>query len=179
MTNQNDDMFLRAFAFTVANEGGYVFDPADLGGATNHGITIATLSQYLGRKASIDEVKALTYSSVEPIYKKLYWLPLGCDKLASYVVAAALFDTGVLFGIGVAIRYAQISLNLCGVKVKVDGLTGRQTTFALNSVNAADFIKVYHQQFLNRISHIVAARPENTKFKAGWTNRVNKLFLLA
>ena len=36
--------FAACLAFTLKYEGGYVDHPSDPGGATNHGVTIATLS---------------------------------------------------------------------------------------------------------------------------------------
>src|SRR4051794_13371623 len=40
------DLFAECLAFTLAQEGGYVDDPYDPGGATNMGITLATLRQW-------------------------------------------------------------------------------------------------------------------------------------
>ena len=40
------DQFDPCLGFTLAQEGGYVDDPADPGGATNMGITLATLRHW-------------------------------------------------------------------------------------------------------------------------------------
>jgi lysozyme family protein len=40
------DRFDICLAFTLKTEGGYVDNPADPGGATNMGITLATLRQW-------------------------------------------------------------------------------------------------------------------------------------
>jgi lysozyme family protein len=40
------DMFDACLAFTLREEGGYVDDPADIGGATNMGITLASYRQW-------------------------------------------------------------------------------------------------------------------------------------
>jgi lysozyme family protein len=40
------DGFDACLAFTLREEGGYVDDPADPGGATNMGITLATYRQW-------------------------------------------------------------------------------------------------------------------------------------
>jgi lysozyme family protein len=68
------------------HEGGYVDHPKDPVGATNLGVTIGTLSGWLGRKATKAEVKALTVKDVAPIYRHNYWdkvrgkdLPAGLD----------------------------------------------------------------------------------------------------
>ena len=38
-------------------EGGFVNDPDDKGGATNHGVTQQSYSKFLGREATIDDVR--------------------------------------------------------------------------------------------------------------------------
>ena len=50
-------------------EGGYSNHPADRGGPTNMGITQATLSEYLGRPASVDEVRSLSRAQAVAIYR--------------------------------------------------------------------------------------------------------------
>ena len=46
--------------FVFEREGGYVDDPDDPGGATNMGITLATLAAWRGREVSKAEVRALS-----------------------------------------------------------------------------------------------------------------------
>ncbi|MGR3447867.1 MAG: glycosyl hydrolase 108 family protein, partial [Paracoccus sp. (in: a-proteobacteria)] len=62
----------------VAREGGYVNDPDDPGGATNHGVTIGTMRQLgmdLNRDGRIDaaDVKALTRAQAEQIFVLHYF----------------------------------------------------------------------------------------------------------
>ena len=52
--------FEACLKFVLQFEGGFVNNPKDPGGPTNLGVTQATLSGFLGRQATIDEVKALT-----------------------------------------------------------------------------------------------------------------------
>lgn len=61
--------------FVLVQEGGFSDRIGDSGGATNHGITRATLSAYLGRPASFDDVKKLTIPTVKDIYRRNYWTP--------------------------------------------------------------------------------------------------------
>src|SRR5215207_8607949 len=73
--------FERAFALTLKHEGGYADHPGDPGGATNLGITIGTLSDWIGRSATKAEVRALTRDAVRPIYRKNYWDRIGGDRM--------------------------------------------------------------------------------------------------
>ncbi len=65
--------FTNCLPIILRSEGGFVDDLEDPGGATNLGITLNTLSIWLGHTASVEEVKALTPVAVAPIYQALYW----------------------------------------------------------------------------------------------------------
>ncbi len=62
----------------VAREGGYVNDPDDPGGATNYGVTLATL-QRLGidktgdGRVDVADVRALTRADAERIFVEHYF----------------------------------------------------------------------------------------------------------
>src|SRR5262245_15160238 len=65
--------FEACLKFVLQFEGGFVNNPADPGGPTNLGVTQTTLSAFLGRHATVDEVKALTPEKVAPIYRFRFW----------------------------------------------------------------------------------------------------------
>jgi lysozyme family protein len=98
--------FDKAFSLTLKHEGGYVDHPADPGGATNLGVTIGTLSDWLGRKATKAEVKALTPEKVKPIYKKNYWDRVGGDHMESGF-DYAVYDFAVNSGVSRAVKYSK------------------------------------------------------------------------
>jgi lysozyme family protein len=98
--------FDRAFALTLRHEGGYVDHPSDPGGATNLGITIGTLSDWLGRPATKAEVAALTPAQVKPIYRRNYWDAIGADGMEPGFDYAC-YDFAVNSGPGRAIRYSK------------------------------------------------------------------------
>ena len=80
----------------VAREGGFVNDPDDPGGATKHGVTLATLRR-LGIDATRDgridvgDVKALTRDQAVGIYLEHYFKAPGIGALPE-VVQASIFD---------------------------------------------------------------------------------------
>ena len=78
-------------------EGGYVDNPQDPGGATNMGITIATLSRWRGRQVSKAEVMALTRDEVWKIMKTYYYDVVRGDDLPLPIAVAA-HNAAVLSG---------------------------------------------------------------------------------
>ena len=108
MAARNFDAILSA---VLQFEGGFVNDPRDPGGATNRGITQRTLSQRLGRKATVTEVRNLSRETAADIYRKLYWDAIGGDTLAAGVDALAM-DIAVNSGVGRASQWLRDSANL-------------------------------------------------------------------
>ena len=154
--------FERAFAAVLKHEGGYVDHPRDPGGATNLGVTIGTLSQVLGRKATKSEVKALTRKSVVPIYRQLYWDKIRGDDLPSGVDYVA-FD----FAVNSGPTRAAIALQRV-LGVADDGKIGPITIAAAKKANAAAVVSrlcADRLAFLSRLSTWPT-------FKRGWKARV-------
>lgn len=98
--------FGKCLEIVLVHEGGYVDHPLDPGGATNRGVTIKTLSDWLGRPATKAEVRALTVADVTPIYRKNYWDRVSGDRRpagADLVV----FDAAVNSGPGRALQWSS------------------------------------------------------------------------
>lgn len=169
--------FETAIAYVLKNEGGFVDDPEDHGGATNMGITQATLSEWIGRQATTDEVRTLTPQLAKLIYRVTRWNAMRLPEVASTAVATAIMDAAVLFGVYGASRSAQEALNMPGVVV--DGHIGDATLAALAVVVPRKFINAFVVALGARIDLIVKTAPEDTKFKTGWANRINRYPLLA
>jgi lysozyme family protein len=114
----------------VAREGGYVNDPDDPGGATNHGVTIGTLRRLgidVNRDTRIDvaDVKALTRKQAVEIYLKHYFEGQGIAALPE-ALQASVFDMYVNAG-GNAVKILQRLLNDMGFPCDPDGSIGPQT----------------------------------------------------
>ena len=119
----------------LRHEGGYSDHPADPGGATNLGVTIAVLSDWLGRQATKAEVKALTVDKVALIYKANYWLAASCDKLPKGVDYLT-FDIAVNSGVKRAKRFLQEAAG-----VVADGVIGPKTLAAVEALGAELIIR--------------------------------------
>ena len=95
--------FEQALRLVLKHEGGYVNHPADPGGATNYGITLAVYRQHINPNATADDVRRMNIEHAKAIYRKSYWNALGCDQLPGGV-DYAIFDYGVNSGTGRALR---------------------------------------------------------------------------
>lgn len=93
----------------IGREGGYVNHPADRGGATRWGVTeaVARAHGYRG------EMRDFPRTEAQSIYRNIYWLKPGFDKLATLAptIAEESFDTGINMGPAVAVAFLQRALN--------------------------------------------------------------------
>lgn len=114
----------------IAREGGFVNDPDDLGGATNHGVTIYTMKR-LGvdvdgdGDVDVDDVRALSKDQATKIYIQHFFKRPRIDELPR-VLQSTVFDMYVNAG-GNAIKILQRLLVSMGFVVSVDGALGPQT----------------------------------------------------
>ncbi len=171
----------------VRNEGGYVNNASDQGGPTNMGVTQDTLSRYLGRPASIQDVKALTVEQAKEIFARNYVSGPRIDTLPTDIVPI-MADGSVLYGPRRAIMFLQNALNQAGFgPVDVDGVLGpisRQKTFdAYNdgkptqTAPGAYLINAIVHERISFCERIVANNPSQSIFMQGWTNRANKFLV--
>lgn len=155
--------FESALDHVLAFEGGYVDHPDDPGGATNLGITRATLARYHGRPVSKAEVRALDPATAKNIYRRFYWQALRCDEMPAGV-DLALFDGGVNQGTGRAARLLQAAL-----KVSVDGIIGPVTLGAARSADPPKLLNEFMAQRMRAYGRL--SRLFRT-FGLGWSRRL-------
>jgi lysozyme family protein len=79
----------------IRREGGFVDHKDDKGKATKYGITQATLAEWLGRPASVDDVKALTEHEAREIYREEYITRPGFLGIENEAVRALAVDCAV------------------------------------------------------------------------------------
>src|SRR5690606_31383462 len=121
--------FQQALEKVLKHEGGFVNHPADPGGATNKGITLATYRRYIKRNGTVDDLKALTTEQAGKVYKAQYWDKVRGDDLPSGL-DYAVFDFAVNSGPAKAVKELQKVLG-----VTQDGIIGPITLEAARAAN--------------------------------------------
>ncbi len=171
----------------VAREGGFVNDPDDPGGATNHGVTIGTLRRLgidVNRDTRIDvaDVRALTRAQAVEIYLEHYFKRPGIAALPE-VLQASVFDMYVNAG-GNAVKILQRLLGDMGFPCDPDGAVGPQTiraaqmAFEAAPSHLADAYGIARRNYYYALAD---KRPASRKFarrrdggKGGWIVRAEE-----
>ncbi len=159
------DTFATCLAFTLQAEGGYVDDPADPGGATNRGITLATYRQWSDDPDfGIAQIQDMTERTARAIYRSLYWNPLRADALPAGV-DLSVFDMGVNGGIWGSARLLQRALGFSGDEL--DGSIGPQTLGAAAKCDARTLV----DDLADQQTAYYRSLADFDTFGAGWLNR--------
>lgn len=150
---------------TLANEGGYSNNLADIGGETYSGVSRKWNPSWQGWKV-IDELhhepgfprtlenNVELQMMVKQFYRLNYWNPLWLDKINSQEVANKLFDIGVNMGTTDAALIAQRVANLMNKNqklfpnLKTDGRIGPLSAALINQCTATSQL---HKVFLKAV----------------------------
>lgn len=151
--------FLAAFAELLKVEGGFVDDPADRGGATNHGISLRFLKAEgafdedgdgiaefdLDMDGDIDgaDIRRLTAADARVLYFRCFWQRIEADRLPR-PLGEMVFDQAVNGGLVAACKLLQRAINQCLIRASTsttrpgllasDGQLGGATFAAMNWV---------------------------------------------
>jgi len=172
----------------VAREGGFVNDPDDPGGATNHGVTIHTMRR-LGLdltgdgRIDVADVRALTPEQAADIFIEHYFRRPRIDALPE-ALQASVFDMQVNAGSN-AVRILQRLLCDMGEDVIVDGAIGPQTVAAAHRVAARTDARLLADAYgiarRNYYYALADGRPASRKYarrhdggKGGWIRRAEE-----
>lgn len=100
--------FLKCHVVTEKWEGGWSDHPADPGGKTMYGITLATYRQFYPKATGAD-LRNITKANARAIYEQNYWRPVSGEILAAGV-DLAVYDAGVNSGISRAKKWLSASV---------------------------------------------------------------------
>jgi lysozyme family protein len=185
---------MNLFPFILKNEGGYVNDPADAGGQTNKGVTLATWRQVGYDKdgdgdIDVDDLRLLSDGDVlNRVLKPHYWDRWNADQIKSQKIANILVDWVWASGA----HGIKIPQRILGVTA--DGIVGPETLAALNDAgpdtlftsifNARiDFIHqivdksiaAYEAKIKRKATEKELLKYTNKRFRRGWLNRLEEL----
>lgn len=154
-----------ALAAVLRHEGLWSDHPADPGGATMKGITLATFREARGADRTKEDLRAISDADVSDIYRKRYWNAVRGDQLPAGV-DLCVFDLAVNSGPGRAVRLLQKALG-----VNADGSIGPKT---LAAAYDADALTVIGEICDLRLAFL-RSLPTWPTFGKGWWARVENV----
>lgn len=157
-----DRNFARALSLVLASEGGWSDNPADPGGATMKGVTLANFRRYVKADATKADLRAISDAQVAMVYRRFYWDAIAGAELPDGV-DYAVFDFAVNSGPGRAAKYLQAVLG-----VAQDGRIGPATLAAAGGKPAGAVIDVLCDARLAFLEKL----PTWPSFGRGWSARV-------
>lgn len=155
------DRFEACLPHTLKYEGAWSDHPLDKGGATMKGVTLAVFSDFLGRKATKDELRNITDEQLQTIYRRGFWFPSHCDKLPAGV-DLMVFDIAVNSGPARARRMLQEC-----VRTEPDGVIGEKTLAAVKALPPREIIL----RLRNRRETFYRSLSTFNTFGKGWLRR--------
>ncbi len=162
--------------FVLRWEGGVSDNAADRGGLTYKGITYATYNllckTVLKKDPSREHFLSLTDEEVG-LFVKYYWdKSTNNNQIASQKIAEAI--TSWFWGSGrLGLMWYQRMLNKeYGCKLVVDGIIGRASIEAINSIDPDSLFRMSIKYRRERFYTIVNNNPSQKIFLKGWLNRL-------
>ena len=157
--------FESSFQDLIGNEGGYVDNPSDPGGATRYGITerVARAHGYSG------DMHELPLETAREIAKAEYWTPAGCEHLDDRL-AFQVLDGAYNSGVAQSVKWLQQAAGAVQ-----DGVFGPATLSAVNAKGTDMLIERYNAHRLMFLTNL----PTWETFGKGWARRIANNLLKA
>lgn len=185
------DNFSIAHKFTLSWEGGETDDAADRGGFTKFGVSTAFLTDIASTQAGRDvlermgvilpvnrnTIRNLTESLAASLFRWQMWDALKLD-LIPLRPAIVIYDAAVNSGPKQSVRFAQRGYNACvayGQPLDTDGIMGPATRKAMQQADTDKILMAMLDQREQFYRDLVAVKPSQKVFLAGWLNRVADL----
>jgi lysozyme family protein len=164
--------FSLAIPTILTNEGGFVNDPTDPGGATKYGISLRFLQANgidINHDGGVtkDDIVILTVPEASELYQKYFWK---FDGIRSQAIATKIFDTCVNLGSVGGLRLCQRAARVR----PVDGKYGSLTEGAFNGSNEGALLEEIRNRLISFYNNLAEARPEEAKNLNGWLKRAKQ-----
>lgn len=169
----SNDVMEQLITEVIEREGGYVNNPADAGGPTKYGITLATLHAWRKAPVSAYDVEQLTETEARDIYRANYFK--GYDSIKDRALLSLCFDYGVNSGPGAPASSLQTILKREGLYTgAIDGDFGPLSQAALAKVTnwPALFYALKCERY-ELFMRYIGRRPDQAQFATGWSNRMD------
>jgi len=161
--------FSDVLAVVLKEEGGFVDDARDPGGATNLGVTARTWHCWSGQPASEAVMRALSPDKVSPLYKGWFWDKVAGDELPA-ALALVVFDFAVNCGIENAVQTLQAI-----VGAPKDGRPGPSTLRAVQAYVSSIGLGKLIRRFGDARRDYYRSLPTFAVFGKGWMARVDRV----
>jgi len=154
-----------------AHEGGFQKSYNDRANWNSGIVGVGTLIGTNGGITALDmpgaDIEHLTIDQKVAYYLANYWKPL-YNQINSQPIANKLFDMGVLFGIGTAVRALQIALDLVP-----DGIFGPMTLVHTNLASENTLLPTFKTELHTHARKVAAANPLEAPFLSDWSRRID------
>ena len=161
--NVFDKKFINIIDKVLENEGGYVSDENDNGGATKYGISKRSYPKIDIKNLSLDDAKF--------IYYRDFWQPQLYSEIRPESIAGKVFDLSVNVGTKRANELLQRALRAVGCTVKEDGILGKCTLTAINLADEKELLAALKSESAGYYRSIVYKNSTQEKFLNGWLKR--------
>lgn len=146
--------------------------PNDRGGPTKGGVTLKTLSGYMGRPCTVEELQALDENTARAIYETIFIVKPGFMRIADERVREYLIDIGVTSSPARAVRYLQRVLGF--PEKQVDGVLGSATAAAANRFDPDALLRRLVAYRAKKMAADVQDNPAQLENLEGWIARAVK-----
>lgn len=171
--------FEEAYPFVYEHEKGDTNDKDDPGGATRDGISLRFLKSIgdfdgdglldgdFDHDGDVDKYDIFNMSpeQVEELYHIHFWNKYNLGLINDQKIATKILDMTVNFGTIGGMKVVQRACNrILATPLKVDGVFGKNTLFAINSLPADKLLSLLRSQCAIRYQEIIAAKPVMKKY---------------
>lgn len=182
--------FDKSIEVVLENEGGYVNDPNDTGGATKYGISL----RYLRGLGDVDndgfldgdinhdnvvnseDIKDLTQGLAKDFYKEI-WQANKYWRLNDQYIATKLFDLAVNLGARQANKLIQRAVKAASnVDLLDDGIIGEKSIKAINECMPLILLAALKAQADSFYRNLSDSKPQYKKYINGWLKRLYKTY---
>ena len=181
-----DSRYDAAFDQLIKNEGGFVDDPDDPGGATNWGVSLRWLRDAglldldgdgwpdgdidLDGDIDADDIRALDLGAARQLYFDHWWRKYGYGDMPDRIGEKA-FDLSVNMGSSQAHKCLQRAARACGEHIFDDGVIGDVTRRAVAAIAPSVLLPAFRSEAAGIYRQIAARSPASRKFLNGWLRR--------